>query len=124
MSAQNSSSSVFRTVLTITTGFLLLFWWKQWDWALWIAVLVGLAGIVSTSLARYIHRGWMKLAWLLGLVIPKIVLTIIFFGLLWPLAQLARWLGPEDPLELKNSCSSLWKPVEKEYDPSFFEKPW
>ncbi|MEO1628067.1 MAG: SxtJ family membrane protein, partial [Bacteroidota bacterium] len=41
-------------------------------------------------LARWIHLGWMALAKGLGWINTRLLLGIIFFVLLWPLAALRR----------------------------------
>lgn len=66
----------------------------------------------------------MKLAGFLSLIIPNILLGIIFFLLLFPIALLSRLFGKNDSLNLKNKSGSTFKNVNKEFDKISFEKTW
>jgi len=66
----------------------------------------------------------MKLAWVLSLIIPNILLSSIFFLFLFPIALLSRLFGKKDPLMLKNPEKSVFRNQEKKFDKSSFENPW
>ena len=76
------------------------------------------------SLAEKIDFLWMKLAWVLSLIIPNILLSAIFYLFLFPIALLSRIFGNNDPLHLKNKGDSNYVDNEKEFDKASFEKPW
>ena len=66
----------------------------------------------------------MKLSWLLSLIVPNIILSIIFFLFLFPIALLSRMTKKEDQLRLKNIYQSTFKEVNKTFDKKSFENPW
>lgn len=114
-----------RTVLTIATGFILLSVLTSAPWLLYAALGVGLAGVFSGRLAAGIDYLWMKLAWLLGKIVPNLMLGLVYFLLLTPLALLSRVFRKTDPLILKNpGTGSVMTPVGKEFSPSSFRNPW
>ncbi len=115
-----------RTVLTLSVGFIVLYFITDWQWTLPAALLVGLAGIFSTYLSIKIDYLWMKLAGFLSLIIPNILLGIIFFLLLFPIALLSRLFNQanKDPLNLQNKAQSNFKSSIKNFDKESFEKPW
>lgn len=113
-----------KTILVITTGFLVVFLLWDHQWALYIALGVAVAGVVSDYLSGKITWVWMKLAWLLSLVIPKILLAAVFYLLLLPLALISRIFRKEAPLTLKNNKESLFVEYNKTIEPSSFEKTW
>jgi hypothetical protein len=113
-----------KTVLTISVGFIVLYYITNWPWTLPAALLVGLAGIFSTYLSAKIDYIWMKLTWFLSLIIPNILLGIIFFFLLFPIALLSRLFDKKDPLNLKDKSGSNFKNVNKEFNKISFEKLW
>ncbi len=86
--------------------------------------IVGALGLVSGYLAKKIDFLWMKLAWLLSLIVPNILLSVIFYLFLTPIAFLSRAFGDKNPLSLKNTKDSLFKESNKEFDKASFEKPW
>ena len=113
-----------KTVLTITVGLTLIYLITGWKWAIPVAFIIGLAGIVSDYLAGKIDFAWMKLAWFLGLIIPNIILAIIFFLFLFPISLLSKIFGNKDPLQLKNNKESNFVTCEKDFQKAHFEKPW
>jgi len=110
--------------LAIVTGGLFLFWITRWEGVLVAAGLVGLTAVISSRMAALISRSWMKLAALLGKVVPAVLLTLVYFLLLFPLALLSR-LFHRDPLRLRSGREdSLWVDRNHLYDAKDLEKPW
>ncbi|HAC16508.1 MAG TPA: hypothetical protein DCE78_11280 [Bacteroidetes bacterium] len=124
MSQHQLKLDPIKTVLVITTGFLILYLVTDWQWTLTVSVVVGLSGIISKKLAEFINYIWMKLAWVLSLIIPNILMSAIFYLFLTPIALLSRVFGEPNQLNLKNTESSLFKVRNKEFSKSSFEKPF
>jgi len=89
-----------ESLLVISTGFLVLYLIFGLQWMIWIAAGVSILGLMSSTIARWIHTGWMKLAMGLGFINSKILLSIVFFVFLMPVAFLQR-LVSGDKLQLK-----------------------
>jgi hypothetical protein len=117
-------SEPVKTVLVITIGFLAVFLITKHRWALNTAFIIGLSGIFSGYLARKIDYLWMKLTMLLGMIVPNILLSVVFFFLLTPIAFLSKLFGNKDPLLLKKTNASLFKETNKQFEPKNFENPW
>lgn len=121
---QKNGQDPTKTVLTITVGFLIIYAITGWKWALPISIGVGIIGMFSTYLSEKIDFLWMKLSWLLSLIVPNIILSIIFFLFLFPIALLSRLFGEKDALNIKNKGVSTFKNRDKVFDKPSFEKPW
>lgn len=113
-----------KTVLTITVGFIVLYLFTKWNWTISIALVAGLTGLFSTRLSKIIDFLWMKLAMVLNLIMPNILLSIIFFLFLFPIAVLSRIFGKNDPLNLKDKAGSNFKDSNRSFDKASFEKTW
>lgn len=113
-----------QTVLLLTIAGIVFFLWKQWPWALYAGLAIGILGLMSSAVAQKIDWTWRKLGEILGWFVPKILLSLIFFLVLWPTAQLAKLFGQKDPLDLKDDKESMFHIVEKTYQAEDFEKPW
>ena len=113
-----------KTVLVISIGFLVIFLFTEWKWALYVSLVVGLAGIISNFLAEKIDFVWMKLAWVLSFIIPNILLSGVFYLVLFPVSTLSKIFGTKDPLSLKNTRDSLFNNSDKTFKPDSFEKTW
>ncbi len=122
--AGNPNKEATKTVLVVTVGFLIVFLFTDIKAFLTTAVIVGLVGVLSNYLARKIHWLWMKLSWILSLIVPNILLSVIFYLFLTPIAFLSRLFSKQDQLFLKNPKGSLFKSYNKEFTKESFEKPW
>ena len=114
--------SPFRTVLTISVGFIVIFLVSHQNWALYVAVTVGLIGVFSTFLSQQIDAVWTKLSWVLSLIVPRVVLALIFYFFLFPISLLARVFRKNDPMSLKNNRTSLFVDAKKTFEPKSFER--
>lgn len=121
---KKTTTEPVKTVLTISVGFLVIFLITNGKWAIYISLAVGLVGMFSPFLSKQIDFLWMKLAWLLSLVVPKILLSLIFYIFLFPIATLSKLFGNKDPLMLKNEEDSTFRSKEKVFEKSTFEKMW
>jgi len=121
---KNNVTNPAKTVLTISTGFILVFLITGWNLAVIVAFIIGLAGVLSTYLSKQIDFLWMKLAQVLELIVPKILLGIVFYLFLFPISVLARLFGKKDPLYLKNRNESMFIDSNKQFDKKSFEKTW
>jgi len=111
------------TMLVIPMGFLALHLTFSWQWAVVVSLIVGVIGIVSSYLSSKIELAWMKLAQLLGYIIPNILLSTVFFLFLFPISLLSK-LFTKDPLMLSNKYDSYFIDVNKEMNKKSFEKIW
>lgn len=120
----NKSAEPIKTVLIIMVGMLVVYFITGRQWAVTGAIIIGILGLSSGYISQKIHYLWMKLSWVLGLIIPNILLSVIFFLVLTPLALLSRIFGEKDPLSLKNTSQSLFKETNKKFEKPDFEKTW
>jgi cytochrome c oxidase subunit IV len=113
-----------KSVLAITVGFIIVYLVTHLKWALTVAILTGLIGVLSDTLSKYIHIGWTQLAKLLSLIVPNILLTAVFYLFLYPISLLAKLFGSKDQLQLKNNSNTMYKDATAMFDKASLEKPW
>ena len=123
-STKQIKSDPKQTILVITVGMIVVHLITKQMWALQAAVLIGLAGLFSDYLAEKIDWLWMKLTWVLSKIVPNILLSLVFFVFLTPIAFFSRIFGEKNQLSIKNTSSSLFKVYDKKMDKASFEKPW
>jgi len=111
------------TILIISMGFLILYLLFLWQWAVYVSLIVGVVGIISSYLSKKIEWGWMKLAKIMGYIIPNILLSIVFFLFLFPISLLSK-LFSKDPLMLSEKYKTYFIDINKEMDKQSFEKIW
>jgi hypothetical protein len=143
MSKKKDTSTETMLVLAAASLVFYLFYTKDWflysglgiapekaaDFAprhifIYVALGLALSGLFIKPLARLIDWLWMKLAALIGLVMPKLILSLIFYLLLFPIALLSR-LSSKDPLSLRGKAKkSLFTDLGRSYRASDMEKMW
>jgi hypothetical protein len=85
--------------------------------------LLMLIGLLYPRALVYPNRGWMAFAEALSFVTTRIILAIVFFGVLTPIGLIKRAMG-WDPLNRRGrQSSSYWMPYpERQRDPRHYEK--
>ncbi len=75
------------------------------------ALSIGLVGLARPQAVRWIYVGWMMAAFPIGWAVSQLVLLVIFFGLLAPLAIVFRLIGRDALLRRPQQRETYW--VEK-----------
>ena len=116
---KNSSS----TILVIVLGFTFIYILFDSIWLLYTAFGIGLLGVLSTKIGLLIEKLWFGLAKILGHIVPTVLMTVIFYLFLFPIALASRIFN-KDPLLLSNEHSSYFKTINKRFLKEDFEKIW
>jgi flagellar biosynthesis protein FlhB len=117
------NSEKFRNVLVITAGFLLFYLLFEIEILLYIAVAIAVLGALSQNIAQAINWLWMKIALVLGWINTRILLSLIFFLFLTPIALFSR-LFTKDPLRLKQPKNSNFDERNHLYNKEELENIW
>ena len=91
----------------------------------WIkaAIVLGLIGVFIPFLAEKIHWLWMKLAHVLGYVMSRVLLSVIFFIILVPLAFFSKLAG-KNTVKLKRGGATYFKERNFLYTKESLENVW
>jgi hypothetical protein len=119
----NNRAKELETCIVIMTG--LLVFWLIYKVKIWIAlsIAVGIIGAFIPSVARWIHRAWYKLAEALGYVMSKVLLSLVFFVILFPISVFYK-LFNKDSLQLKKKTDTYWTKRNHSYSAKDLEYPW
>jgi hypothetical protein len=113
----------FEAILVISTGLLLFYFITHRQVFLYSSFIFGAIGVFVKPLATWIAIGWYKVGELLGMIVSKVILTVVFFFLLVPIALLYR-LFNKDPLRLKKQDKSNWSIREHVYSGNDLKNTW
>jgi hypothetical protein len=119
----------FKTILVIVIGFTALGWFikRRWDVETYldeIAFGVGVVSIFIPPAAKAIEWAWLKFALALGWINSRILLSVIYFVFLMPIAWLSR-LFTQDPLRLKaKNDPTLYTTRDHQYKKEDLENIW
>ena len=101
---------------TLIIGFCLLgavFFWRgkmNTAYGFWsIAPPLGIVVLLIPSAAKQLYKLWMGWAYIMGTVVTRVILTLLFFGVITPVAIFFRCIG-RDLLRLKRdpNIESYW----------------
>ena len=112
-----------ETCLVITIGLIAVWFFYKINILLMIALLIGGIGLFVNRWATIINWAWYKLAEGLGFVMSKVLLSLVFFLFLLPLAILYR-LFNKDHLQLKKGADTYWKTRNHTYTKKDLENIW
>lgn len=112
---KNSDADLKKFGFTLGLFFLLigLFWlWKSRPWTFYWFELAAFFLILALLAPRFLglaQKVWMTLALLIGWVMTRVILSIVFYGVMTPISLVARWTGKKF-LGNKNfdSSDSAW----------------
>jgi hypothetical protein len=116
-------SKPLETILVLVLALLVCYF--IFDGRIWIkiAVALGAIGVFIPFLAEKIHWLWMKLAHVLGYVMSRVLLTLIFFLFLVPLAFFSKLAG-KNSVQLKRKTSSYFTDRNFTYTKESLENVW
>jgi hypothetical protein len=95
------------------------------DWFLGAIILL-IINMTWPTIYTWAAKGWLGFSHLLGTVMSKIILSLIFFIVVTPLALLRRALG-HDPMALKKwkkGTESVFETRDHTYTPEEIEQPF
>ncbi len=120
-----SEADKIKSILVITVGFLGLWFLtnKQHITLLYISLGVGVLSLLSSTIQDIILWVWDKIALVLGWINTRIILSLVFFVFLFPVAMLTR-LKMRNLLQLKKTTQSVYKTRNHTYTSEDLENTW
>ena len=83
-------------------------------WTLWIGIPSMMIGILHPRLLFYPYKGWMVLGHSLGWINSRIILGLVFFLVLQPIALVMKLLG-YDPLRISKTTEKSYRENKENY---------
>jgi hypothetical protein len=88
-----------------------------------VGAMVLFLSLAAPAAALAVRAAWMRFAGLLGFVNSRIILTIVFFVLLTPIALIRRLLA-SDPLQTRRHEGTYWRDRKDERNPDHYDHPY
>ena len=110
-----------ETVLVIVLGLIVIYFISHSRYVLWGAVTVGAIGVFIPWLAGKIHWAWMKLAHVMGFVMSKVMLTLVYTLVVIPMGVFSR---KKITMRLKQGTTSYFKDRNYTYKKEDLENVW
>ncbi len=100
------------------------FWWHRPTVALVFASVGGVAGLLGlsgTRAAMVVYLPWMAIAFVMGNVVSRVLVTAFFFLVITPMGLVMRLVG-RDALQRKNRRPSYWDDLPPPPDRARYER--
>jgi hypothetical protein len=120
---ENNKSKSLETLLVLVGALIVVFWISPKKIYLLIALVFVFIGVVSPYLTSKISWLWLKFAEILGSVMSKVILSVIYFIFLVPIALIYR-MTQKNPLFLKKQNGSYYIERNKQFIPKDLENIW
>ena len=80
-------------------------------WALGVGGLLMVLGGMLPQALFPIHKGWMKVGHILGWINTRILLGIVFYGLITPIGIVFRLMGKDTMRQAFSEASSIYRVI-------------
>jgi hypothetical protein len=109
----------YKNIAVLAAGFLFLFLVFNKLFLLYISLSALALASIHEKVAIFISTWWMKLGEAMGKVTGTVIMSLIFFVFLTPLALIKKLLSKKQVQRNTN-----WIGVYKTFSPKSFEKAW
>lgn len=119
-------TETLKTLNVLAVAALTAYLLTKLPWLLYTAFVILLLGLVENPLARLLSAGWLKLAQLLGIVNSRVILSLMFYLVLTPVAFLYRLFNRQAAAHFTtNPGGTLFEDIPPEVaSKESFEKTW
>jgi hypothetical protein len=114
----------YKSTLTIVIGFILLSNYFNSKPLLILSITIGIIAIFSEKTNDKIIWFWTKLTEILGMIMPNVLLSIVFYFFLTPLAFINKLNRKKNPLQLANNSNSTFITNRKEFTNESLKNIW
>ena len=115
---------VLETILVLVLALGLCYFKFGSKYFIYAAGIIGVIGLFIPFLAEKIHWAWMKLAHLMGAVMGKVMLTLVYLVFLLPLSFLSKAFGRKGGVRLKPGAQSYFADRNFTYTKESMENGW
>ena len=118
-----------ETILVLVLALGVIYWFSHvknpqlGKYLLLAALILGAIGVFIPWLADKIHWAWMKLAHVMGWVMSKVILSVVFFVFLLPMSLLVKAMG-KGSVKLKPDPKTYYKTRDFLYTKESLEHVW
>ena len=112
-----------KVQLIIVSGLLVLAWLFSLPLLAYIAAAIGLFSLIIPPAGYGLVWGWYKIAEILGFVNARVILSLLYYIMVTPMALVFRLAG-NDPMLLSKPEHSTFKKRDYTYSADDLKDPW
>lgn len=112
-----------EAIFVISLGLIVFFLIFEIRLLLTISLFNGILGLFLSIYTTWIAKAWYGLSHIMGFVMSKVILTLVFYIFLFPMAMITKLRG-KITLNLKKSTGSYWTERNYVYKKEDVENMW
>tara|TARA_B110000483_G_C17751800_1_gene372611 strand:+ start:55 stop:420 length:366 start_codon:yes stop_codon:yes gene_type:complete len=112
------------TILSIVFGLLFVNFFLEQKLIFFVCLFISSIGVFSSRSSKFIEKIWYKLSFYISQIIPNILLIIIFYLILTPIALLSKIFKTSSNFLSKDQSKTAYKNQIKQFDKKSFERAW
>ena len=113
-----------ETILAIVLGLTVIWYFTHVTPLIYISIILVAIALLWQTLAGFITWIWLKLSHVMGWVMSKVILSIVFYLILFPIAALSRLFKPDLMRIKKNGKPSYYSERNQKYSAEDLQNPW
>jgi predicted membrane protein len=115
-------ASIIAGLFGLVLPWVFSFAYPTWPWV--VSVILVLWGLLAPDTLNLFYRIWMRFGLLLNAVMSRVILGILFFGIITPTGWIMRFAG-RDPLTRKRDPEAMsYRTASRPRTPSHMERPF
>lgn len=119
-----SQEKKYETILAIVLGLLVISLFTNAKALVIASAILAFVGLMIPMVSGWITWLWLKISHVMGWVMSKVIMSIVFYLVLFPISVLAK-LSKKDQLKLKKSNEPTYYTTRNyQYSPEELENPW
>jgi len=119
-----NKSNPYLTLITIVFGVLFVNFFLKNEWLTRICLGISALGVFSFKGSLILEKIWFKISFILSQIIPNILLSLIFFLVLTPIAFISKLFKAKSDFKTKNDQESVYVSTNKSFGKESFERAW
>ena len=112
------------TVLTIVFGLLFFNYFLDHKIFFYACLFLSGIGVISYRSSIIIEKVWFNVSYILSQIIPNVLLSLIFFLILTPIALLSNLFASQTNFNSNNNQKTTFITQNKSFDKNSFERAW
>lgn len=117
-------SDTYKVIISIVFGFLVINEFVNLNILKYIIIFICGIAVFSSKISQIIVNIWFFIAKILSQIIPNIILVLIFYILLCPLAVLWKFFSRNNRLNYQENEDSFYTTVKSKISPDSFKRAW
>ena len=114
--------ALFGVVIPLIRHGVALASWPLWPW--FVAAVIGICALLHPAVLKLLYTPWMKFAGLAQWVNTRIIMLLLFYGVILPIGLVLRLFGKDSMRRRFEATTNSYRVPAETSDKDHMEKPY